>query len=299
MGAHLCSALHEAGHIVRAFDRPVPPHLVADHIRGPVEWVYGDFANRKDVTDAIAECDVVFHLISTTLPKNSNDNPIYDVETNLVPTLGLLEAARIGKVKRVVFASSGGTVYGRPIQTPIAETHPTNPICAYGITTLAIEKYRQLYHSLHGLDYLVLRLANPFGEGQRPDAAQGAVSVFMNRALSDIPIEIWGDGTVVRDYVHVSDVTNAFLRAVNYDGDCRVMNIGAGHGHSINALLDVMEEVLGRPITRYNRPARGFDVPVNVLDSSQARTQLGWEARVPLREGLIRTLDWFRRSVRP
>ena len=296
MGTHLCNALLRRGYPVRAFDRPVLTPLFAERVGEPIEWVYGDFVNQQDVASAVAGCDVVFHLISTTLPKNSNDNPIYDVETNLLATLRLLESARASGVTRIIFASSGGTVYGKPEQIPIPESHPTNPICSYGITKLAIEKYLHLFHQLYGLQYLILRLANPFGEGQRPDAAQGAVAVFLNRALKDEPIEIWGDGNVVRDYVYVGDITDAFLRALDYHGDHRIINIGAGRGHSLNEMLRAMEEVFERAIACKHLPARPFDVPVNVLDATQARELLGWEPRMPLREGLLRTLAWLKRS---
>lgn len=296
MGTHLCRALLNLGYPVRAFDRPVPPELSADRLRGPIEWVYGDFLNRKDVVAAVQGCEIIFHLISTTLPKNSNDNPIYDVESNLIGTLALLEAARTAQVKRLIFASSGGTVYGKPEDLPITESHAQNPICAYGITKIAIEKYLHLYHELHGLNYLILRIANPFGEEQRPDAAQGAIAVFLNRALNGETIEIWGDGSVTRDYVYVGDVTQAFVQALDYHGECRVMNIGSGRGHSLNEILSVMEDALGRPVARTYLPARPFDVPVNVLDSSRAKDLLGWVSHTSLRDGLLRTVEWLKRS---
>ena len=187
-------------------------------------------------------------------------------------------------------------MYGVPKTTPIKESHPTEPICSYGITKLAIEKYLHLYHTLHGLDYLVLRIANPFGEGQRPDAAQGAVAVFLSRALNSEVIEIWGDGTVVRDYLYIDDVTDAFMRGLEYHGECRIMNIGATRGYSLNELLAAMEDVLGRPIERTYMASRPFDVSINVLDSTRAKQLLGWEPRVSLHDGLLRTLDWLRRS---
>jgi UDP-glucose 4-epimerase len=294
MGRHLCDALLKRSCAVRVFERLTPHPIPVDRARASIEWVYGDFVNRSDVTAAVSGCDVIFHLISTTLPKNSNENPLYDVETNLSGTLNVLEAARTTGASRIIFASSGGTVYGVPIQIPIPETHPTNPICSYGIVKLTIEKYIQLYHTLHGLNYLILRIANPFGEGQRPDVAQGAVAVFLHRALKDRPIEIWGDGTVVRDYLYISDVIDAFMRALDYDGNSRIMNIGATRGHSLNDLMRAMEDVLGRPLERTHLPARPFDVPVNVLDSTLAKELLGWEPRVPLRDGLRRTLDWLK-----
>ncbi len=296
MGMHLCKALLERGYPVRVFERPVVESLAVERARDPIEWVYGDFANRTDVAAAVAGCDIIFHLISTTLPKNSNDNPLYDVETNLGGTLGMLEAARAAGASRIIFVSSGGTVYGIPKEIPISESHPTDPICSYGITKLAIEKYLHLYHRLHGLDYLVLRIANPYGEGQRPDAAQGAVAVFLNRAIKGHAIEVWGDGNVVRDYLYIGDVVEALIRSIDYRGDRRIMNLGSSRGHSVNELLKDIEDLTGRRIERIYSEARPFDVPINVLDSTKARDLLGWEPRVSLREGLARTLRWLERS---
>jgi UDP-glucose 4-epimerase len=295
MGMHLCEALLARGYPVRVFERPVVESLAAERAKGPIEWAYGDFANRTDVAAAVAGCDIIFHLISTTLPKNSNDNPLYDVETNLGGTLGMLEAARAAGASRIIFVSSGGTVYGVPKEIPISEAHPTDPICSYGITKLAIEKYLHLYHRLHGLDYLVLRIANPYGEGQRPDAAQGAVAVFLNRAIKGQAIEIWGDGNVVRDYLYIGDVVEALIRSIDYRGDRRIMNLGSSRGHSVNELLKDIEDLIGRRIERIYSAARPFDVPINVLDSTKARDLLGWEPRVSLREGLARTLRWLER----
>jgi len=296
MGTHICRALLERGYPVRVFERPVPEPVSAERAQGPIEWVYGDFLNQSDVAAAVAGCEIIFHLISTTLPATSNDNPLYDVQTNLAGTIGMLDAARASGVRRIIFVSSGGTVYGIPQATPITESHPTEPICSYGITKLAIEKYLHLYHSVHGLDYLVLRIANPFGEGQRPDAAQGAVAVFLRRALNGETIEIWGDGTVVRDYLYIDDVTNAFMRGLEYRGECRIMNIGSARGYSLNELLAAIERVLGKRVERTYVDSRPFDVPINVLDCTRAKQLLGWEPRVSLHDGLTRTVEWLRRS---
>jgi UDP-glucose 4-epimerase len=134
--------------------------------------------------------DVIIHLIGTTLPEPSNDNPRYDVHTNVTATLKLLDKAREKGVKKIIFASSGGTVYGIPRALPIPETHPTDPICSYGITKLTVEKYLALYHHLYQLDYAILRLGNPFGERQRIINAQGAVAVFLGKIHQDQPITI-------------------------------------------------------------------------------------------------------------
>jgi UDP-glucose 4-epimerase len=178
-----------------------------------VEWIEGDLVNQEDLEAAIQGCDIIYHLVSTTLPKSSNDNPAYDIETNVIGTLHLLDLARKKMGKKVIFISSGGTVYGVPGEVPIKESYPTNPLCSYGIVKLTIEKYLALYHQLYGLDYCVIRPSNPFGERQRVTGAQGAVAVFLHKALRDEPIEIWGDGTVVRDFIYVGDLTAALVKA--------------------------------------------------------------------------------------
>lgn len=189
-----------------------------------------------------------------------------------------------------------GTVYGIPERIPVAEGHPTEPLVSYGIAKLAIEKYLNLYWYLHGLEYSVLRVANPYGERQRVDTAQGAVAVFLSKALAGDPIEIWGDGSVTRDYIYIEDVVDAFIMAMNHEGEPRVFNIGSGEGRSLNQLLTTIEDLLGRPVERRYLPPRKFDVPVNVLDISRARDVLGWQPRVSFRDGLGRTLDWMRNS---
>ncbi|HEY2336833.1 MAG TPA: NAD-dependent epimerase/dehydratase family protein [Burkholderiales bacterium] len=294
IGSHLAEALLSAGHRVRLFERPHLMALTAPATAAKAEIVTGDFLNYGDLARALSGIEVVFHLISTTLPKPSNDNPVYDVETNLVGSLRLLELCRAHRVRKVVFSSSGGTVYGVPATVPIAEAHPTEPLCSYGIQKLAIEKYLQLEHALHGLDYCILRPSNPYGERQRTDVAQGAIAVFLERALRGEPIEIWGDGSVVRDYVYVGDVAEAFVRAVSYEGAQRVFNVGSGTGTSLKELIEKIGALLGRKPAVDYRPARRVDVPINVLDSSAAARHLGWRARTPLAQGLQRTCDWMR-----
>ena len=168
IGSHLTGALLAQGHQVRCFDRPsagASDVQAADH--ATCEFFVGDFTNQNDLARALEGIDTCFHLISTTLPKSSNADPAFDIESNVLGTVRMLtQAVRTG-VRKVVFVSSGGTVYGVPESVPIAETHPTDPVCSYGIAKLAIEKYLALFHAERGLDYTVLLLANPFGEVQR------------------------------------------------------------------------------------------------------------------------------------
>ena len=195
-----------------------------------------------------------------------------------------------------MFASSGGTVYGAPRIVPVPETHPTQPLCSYGIHKLAIEQYLHLYHVLHGLAYCVLRLANPFGERQRSDASQGAVAVFLDLALRGEEVTVWGDGSAVRDYIYVGDVARAFCLAAAHDSPAAVFNIGSGQGHSVNELLAEIGELLGQRVSRRYVQGRAFDVPVNVLDTTLAAQTLGWTPQASFRAGLERTLESLRRE---
>jgi UDP-glucose 4-epimerase len=298
IGSHLAGALLARGHAVRIFDRRDRRLRSAFPYTADVEWHEGDFKNARDVARALAGSDAVFHLVSTTLPKTANENPAYDVETNVVGSLAMLDVARDCGVKKIIFLSSGGTVYGVPQEIPIPETHPTDPITAYGIGKLAVEKYLHLHHVIQGLNYVVLRMANPFGERQRVASAQGAVITFLYRALRNQSVEIWGDGSVVRDYFYVADAAQALVRALDYTGIERVFNIGSGAGRSLNEVLAAIEVLIGRSVDRRYLPARLFDVPSNVLDISRARTVLGWEPRTPFEEGLSRTAEWLTGELR-
>ena len=296
IGSSIADRLLSHGHHVRIFERPrvVPYRYFSGQEK--IEWQTGDFQSKADIEEATEGCDIIFHLISTTLPKNSSSDPIYDVESNLVPTLSLLNCAVRSGVKKIIFISSGGTVYGVPTQVPTPETHPTDPLVPYAITKLAIEKYLYFFHAMHGLEYSVLRVANPFGDRQRVGTGQGAVAAFISKAIAGERIEIWGDGTVTRDYIYIDDVVDAFISAIDYSGELRVFNIGSGCGRSLNELISTIEALIGKPVQRCYLPARAFDVPVNILDIRRAQTILGWSPRFSFQEGLQRTILYMTES---
>ena len=297
IGSTIADRLLVDGHELRIFERPrvQPYRMFASH--ESVEWIEGDLSSMHDVEQAADGMDAVMHLVSTTLPKGSNDDPIYDVQSNVVASLQLLDAMVQKKVARVVFISSGGTVYGAPQYLPVDEAHPTEPQVSYGITKLTIEKYLSLYRQLHGIRPVILRVANPYGERQRIETAQGAVGVFVHRALRGQPIEIWGDGSVTRDYIHVQDVADAFAQALVYEGDRTCFNISAGVGVSLNELVEMLGEVLGQSLDVRYLSGRPFDVKINVLSNALARQELGWEPRISMREGLERTVEWMRQRL--
>ncbi len=293
IGSHIVEALAEQGHSVRVFERHNINTRNIAHVLGRIELVYGDFLNEDDLCRALAGMDIVVHLVSTTLPKSSNDNVIYDIETNVIGTIRLLNLAKQLGIRKIIFASSGGTVYGLPQYQPISETHPTDPICSHGIAKITIEKYLQLYHHLYDLDYIVLRFANPYGPKQDPMTGQGAITVFLQRILNEEPISIWGDGTVARDYFYISDLVAAVLAAIEKDPPSKIYNIASGFSHTLNELINIMQAVTGRtPLIRY-LPARKLDVSVNILDISRAQKELSWSPQVPLEEGINRTWQWL------
>jgi len=286
IGSHLVATLLSAGTPVRVLERPYRDRSALTPAAPNLEWLEGDFGNAQDIRRALDGVDKVFHLVSTTQPKSSNDDPAFDVQSNLLATLGLLEQLRSHPAVKLVFVSSGGTVYGTPRQTPIPETHPTDPTCSYGIVKLAIEKYLALYRVLYGLDYRILRLANPYGPGQEANRAQGVVGTFLSRIADDETIEVWGDGSVVRDYIYIGDTVSAMLQAARYGGEERVFNIGSGRGHSVREIIAAVEHTTGKTARVQYKAGRKFDVPVSVLDISRARTELGWAPQIELSEGL-------------
>jgi len=293
LGSHLCDGLLAAGHAVRIFDRINVSRANLAHALDRIEWIEGDFSDHSLYGGLVEDVDIVFHLISTTVPKTSNENPAYDVDSNLVASVEFLEAARKSRVRKIVFFSSGGTVYGIPSQIPIAEDHTTEPICSYGIHKLAIEKYLHLYHHLYGLDYTILRISNPYGERQRSTGIQGVVAAFIDRALCRLPLEIWGDGSVIRDYIYVGDVVDAVLSAVRYTGETRIFNVGSGIGLSLRDLSDRIQTVVGQDLEVQYKPAGKLHVPANVLDISRAKCELHWQPATSLQAGIQRTIRFM------
>ncbi len=295
IGSHLVDRLVADGHSVRVFDK------YPERYRAPlteVEYHYGDFGNRGLLGEALRNIDTVYHLISTSLPKTSNDDPAFDVQSNVIETIFLLEQCLAQKISKFVFVSSGGTIYGRPERLPIAEDAPTNPECSYGITKLTIEKYLALYHHLHGLDYLIVRPSNPYGSRQDPRGIQGAIAVFLGKVAGGEPIVVWGDGEVGRDYIYIDDLVEGIVRAVGTPSQSRIFNLGSGVCVSLTQLIEIIGDAIGSIVAVHHAPGRGFDVPQIRLDITRARRELGWNPETSLRDGVLSMYDFIRSAVK-
>jgi UDP-glucose 4-epimerase len=291
LGGALCAALRAEGAVVHAYGRSLPNLAQA----APGLRTEAAFEDATALAAALREQEVVFHLASSSLPAESNRDPVGDVAGQVVPSIRLLERCRAAGVRKVVFASSGGTVYGIPATVPTPEHAGTAPITAYGINKRMVEHYLELFWRLHGLDYHVLRIANPYGPGQSPFKPQGVVAAMLHRALSGLAIELWGTGEVTRDFIHVDDVSSAFIAAARYAGPHRVMNVGSGHGRSLNQLIADVRAALGGPALEVVRKGgRAADVPVSVLDTALIRRATGWRPGVAWMDGLAGTAAWMR-----
>ncbi len=286
IGSYLVDYLLAKGNTVSVFDRQ--PERYRQPLKN-VKYHIQDFGNRVLLDQALENIDIVYHLISTTVPKTSNDDPIFDVSSNVIETLYLLERCVERKIKKIIFLSSGGTVYGVPENLPIEEEAPTNPNCSYGITKLMIEKYLDLFYRLYGLDYVIVRLSNPYGPRQNFDGIQGAIAVFLGQIAKNETIKIWGNGEVVRDYVYVQDIVIGIYKAAITKSVSRIFNMGSGVGYSLNDIIHTIKTELQIDFNVQYLPARPFDVPRIYLDCGRAKRELSWQADTSMSTGIKRT----------
>jgi UDP-glucose 4-epimerase len=295
IGSHLADALLAGNHEVTIFDLLNADRRNILHLEGKVRFVGGDFLNQTDVSRAVSGSELVVHLISSTLPGSSFKNPRYDVETNVVGSISLFEQCVKAKVRKVVFVSSGGTVYGIPQHLPINETHPLNPITPYGVSKVTIEKYLGVYLYQYDLDYTILRISNPYGERQNPNTGQGVIATWMYRARNGEPVEIWGDGRIVRDYIYIKDAVEAVKMAALTESKEKIVNVGSGIGYSLLQVHEILEKCVGRQVPITFKDVRRVDVPANILDISHIEA-LGWSPRVGLEDGIAMVWNKLRAS---
>lgn len=237
--------------------------------------------------------DVVIHLVSSNIPSTSNQNITEDIARNLSFSSNLLHSCVENHIKRVVFISSGGTVYGKESSCPLNENMPTNPITSYGLQKLSIEKLLYLYNYIYGMDYKIVRLANPYGPYQRPNGVLGVVTTFVSKALNEETIEVYGDGSVIRDFIYIDDVVNAIIKIMYSNTHEKIYNVGSGVGISINKVINTIENALGKKIDVRYMTGRSVDVPINYLDVSQFEKDFGLISSISLYDGVIKTAQFL------
>jgi UDP-glucose 4-epimerase len=292
LGSHIVDKFLAEKHDVVVYD------LYPERFRrspAGIKFHTGDFGNVGALDELISTgFDSVIHCVSTTTPKSSNESPEFDIQSNVIGTLYLLDICVKHKVGKLVFLSSGGTIYGDIGDVAIVdETHAVRPMCSYGVSKLTIEHYLDVYRHLRGLDYVALRLSNPYGERQSPLRALGALTVFLYRTLKRQNVEVWGDGGITRDFIYVGDVANAvYLATINPVSG--VFNVGTGTGLSLRDILLHITNVVGREPTVEWLASRSFDVPRIVLDASKLKRTTEWRIATSLQDGVAITADWLK-----
>jgi UDP-glucose 4-epimerase len=293
LGSHIVDKFLAEKHDVTVYD--LYPERFRRSPKG-IKFVTGDFGNVGALDELIATgWEAVIHCVSTTTPKSSNESPEFDIHSNVIGTLNLLDICVRHQIGKMVFLSSGGTVYGDIGDLELVdELHSVRPMCSYGVSKLSIEHYLDVYKHLRGLEYVALRLSNPYGERQSPLRALGALTVFLHRTLKHQPVEVWGDGSVTRDFIYVGDVANAvYLATVNPISG--VFNVGTGTGLSLRDILSHISAVVGfEPVVHW-LPSRSFDVPRIVLDARKLKLATSWNNVTSIQDGVEITADWLRK----
>ncbi len=236
--------------------------------------------------------EVVFHLAAQADVRVSVDRPVFDAEVNIVGTLNVLEGARAAGTAKVVFAASGGTLYGEPDELPVRESAPQRPLSPYGVSKKAAGDYLAAYRELHGIEFTALALANVYGPRQDPHGEAGVVAIFAGRLLAGDPCTIFGTGEQTRDFVYVDDVVDAFARAATR-GTGLLMNVGTGRETSVNRLYQTMADVAGVATPALYAPPRAGELARSSLDPGRAAIHLGWEPWTSLEQGTAEVVRWF------
>jgi len=251
---------------------------------------------RSDAAAALFEAerfDVLVHHAAQMDVRRSVADPQFDAAVNVIGFLNLMEAGRVHGLKRVVFASTGGAIYGEPDYTPQDEAHALRPLSPYGITKLTTEKYLYYYGQQYGIHYVSLRYANVYGPRQNPHGEAGVVAIFAQRLLEGRQPLIFGDGLQTRDYTYVGDVVQANLAALAYEGASAVINIGTGRETDVNTLFRTLRDAIDPACEEVHAEAKPGEQRRSVLGYARAENLLGWSPQVGLEEGLTHTADWF------
>ncbi|MCQ4035398.1 NAD-dependent epimerase/dehydratase family protein [Kaistella montana] len=291
IGSYIVDILIEKGHEVTIFDRGT--EKFRDSLSN-VNYVYGNIDDHTLIKETFAEKDILIHCVSTTVPFTSNNNIEFDIESNLINSVKIFRIACEQNIKRIVYLSSGGAIYGEAEVIPITENSQTNPISSYGITKLAIEKYLAYFSSNYGIEYNIIRPSNPYGPRQNPFGNQGVISVFLGKVLRNESIEVWGDGEISKDYVFIEDLAESIYEASISEQTSQIFNIGSGTTISLNKIINTIKEVTEKDLLVNYYPTNKFDVQHFCLDIEKAEKILNFKPKVNLKHGISMTWEFVK-----
>lgn len=291
IGSHLVDSLLAAGHEVRAFDRFSTDPTFEQTDR--VEILRGDFLNEADLETAIKDIDYVFHFISTTTPATAENDPSIDIETNIRMSVRLFDLCAKNNVKRVLFASTGGAIYGENSDLSVSEDVTPLPVSPYAIGKLSIEHYLRYFKVKRGLDSITFRISNPYGERQPLHSRQGVIPIFLEDILHDKPLTVMGDGSMVRDYIYVKDVADMIVGVFDKKAQYGLYNLGSGTGLSVKEVVAEIEAATNKhaSVTRTEVPATF--VQRVTLNTSRFTTEFGLKPSVTTHDGLVATYKYI------
>ncbi len=289
IGSRLVVELLAEGHEVTVFSRDA----VDSRPRASgATYVRGDFLDPREVEAVVREASHVFHLVSTTTPISSADEAAMDVEQNVMATLRLLNQCADARIEKVIFVSTGGAIYGHYPGRPLREDDVTYPVSPYAIGKLSIEGFLRFYRVSRGLDSMVFRISNPYGPGQAAAGGHGLIPTCIQRAMSGLPVTIFGDGSMVRDYVFVDDVARTLATTFAKTTEHHTFNLGSGVGSSVTDIIAAVASALGSDIDVDFQPARPTDVDRVILDVNRLRETFKLEpATIDLPTGIARTVE--------
>ena len=276
-----------------AFGRDFPADFF-EYVGASVETRRIDINDELETHVTLQGITHVVQLINSSNPAMGNRRIIPDIRLNVVPQISFIESCIMAGVQNFIFISSGGTVYGVPKQTPIPETHPTDPLNSYGLCKLTVEHYLRMLSRGTDLGYTILRVSNPVGPGQTSYKGQGLVPAVLNRLASSSPVTIYGNGKSERDYIYIDDLIDAIVSCIVRWPLNDIVNIGSGRGHTVLDVLDAIENESGREVERVYTQARATDTPSNVLDVTKAATLLDWVPQTGFDDAIERTVRAYR-----
>jgi UDP-glucose 4-epimerase len=295
IGSHIADAYVAKGHDVVVIDNLSTG--VIENLNPRVTFYEKDITGNIESIFEKEKFELVNHHAAQINVRTSVDDPLYDAQVNILGTLNLLSLASRYSVKRFIYASSGGAVYGEPQKYPINEEMPFGPLSPYGVSKVAAEKYTLTFANLYSLDYTILRYSNVYGPRQIIKSEAGVISIFIDCILKNEPCTVFGNGDQVRDYVYVGDVVAANVLAMNCESN--IFNIGTSVETSVNDLIATFSSILGKKVDHQHVEPRPGEVFRNVLDYNRALSQIHWQPRTKLKEGILKTFEHFKEVSRP